>query len=158
LTSITGFDESVPRPEPVGRSVASRLTLNSSARSSNLLSPVVVCLGSSVARRLVGDQELGQHRSSAHHLGSGGLDDHPVFARAHARRAEHPTTRVDDAHPAHAHGVVALVVAQHGNVDADQFGGVVDRRSLGSGDRMSVDLQTDGPDRGCHLLHQGDGS
>ena len=47
LTSMTGFDESWPRPEPHGRSVVSRATSNPSASSSSRLSPVVVCFGSS---------------------------------------------------------------------------------------------------------------
>ena len=46
-TSMTGFDESVPRPEPHGSSVVSRATPKPSARSSSRLSRVVVSLGSS---------------------------------------------------------------------------------------------------------------
>ena len=59
-TSMTGLDESVPRPEPHGSSVVSRATSKPSARSSSRLSPVVVCFGVLRARRLVGDQQLGQ--------------------------------------------------------------------------------------------------
>ncbi len=115
-------------------------------------------LGVFVSPGLVGDQELGQHSSGAHHLRGGGLDDHAVLARTHACRAERPPARVDDAHPAHAHWVVALVVTQHGDVDPDLLGCVEDRRSLGSRDRVAVNFQGDGPDGGCHLLHRSDGS
>ena len=46
-TSMTGLDESVPRPDPHGSSVVSRATPKPSARSSSRLSRVVVSLRSS---------------------------------------------------------------------------------------------------------------
>ncbi len=46
-TSMTGLDESVPRPDPHGSSVVSRATPKPSASSSSRLSRVVVSLGSS---------------------------------------------------------------------------------------------------------------
>ena len=86
-TLMTGFEESVPRPEPHGRSVVSR------ARPKPSRQVRAACCRPSWSawgpRRvgLVGDQQLGEGRPAALQLGGGGLD-RPCRPRtgAHRRR------------------------------------------------------------------------
>src|SRR5262249_24912373 len=92
-----------------------------------------------VGRRLVGEQQLGQRRPAALHVGGGGLDVHPVFAGTNARRGVGARPGVHDAHAADPDRVVALVVAQHRDVDARRLGRGPDRRAVGNGDLLSVD-------------------
>ena len=70
-------------------------------------------------RRLVDQQQLGQLRTVAVELGRRGLDLHPVLTRPHAGRRVDARPDIDDAHAAHADGVVALVVAKDRNLDPD---------------------------------------
>ena len=79
---------------------------------------------------LIGHQQLGERHPLPLHLRRRGLDLHPVLARAHARGGHHAAARVDRAHAADADGVVALVVAEHRDVDADLLRGGEDRRPL----------------------------
>ena len=101
-------------------------------------------LGVLVGRRLVGHQELGERGAPLLDLGRGRLHLHAVLARAHAGGRVHPRAHVHGADPADADGVVALVVAEHGNVDADALRGVPDRGALGHGELLPVDAQRDG--------------
>src|SRR4051812_13102627 len=75
-------------------------------------------------------------------------DLHAVLARAHARRRVHARADVDDAHAAHADGVVALVVAQHRDLGAHVLRRLPDRRALGHGDLLAVDREADCLDLG----------
>src|SRR5579859_7001705 len=59
-------------------------------------------LGVALARRLVGNEQPGQHRAAALELGGAGLDLHAVLAGPHARRGERGRADVDHAHPADA--------------------------------------------------------
>ena len=101
-----------------------------------------------VDRRLVDEQQLGELRAVAVQLGRGGLDLHPVLARPHARRGVDTRAHVDDAHAAHADGVVALVVAEDRDLDPGVLRRLPDRRALGHGQLAAVDREVDGADLG----------
>jgi hypothetical protein len=101
-------------------------------------------LGVLLGRGLVDQQQPREHRALALDLLGGGLDVHAVLAWPHARRGQHAGADIDHAHAAHADRVVALVVAQDGNLDADVLRRVPDRRPLGDGDLATVDGQGDG--------------
>ena len=108
---------------------------NRSARPSSSLSPVVVCLGSG-GGRLVGQQQLGQR-------GPGPLDAGvAVFTfmpSSHGRTqaaAKGAGAGVYHAHAADTDRVVALVVAQHRDVDPGRLGRGPDGRALGDGDLL----------------------
>src|SRR4051794_530658 len=98
--------------------------------------------------RLVDEQQLGERAAVAVELRRGGADLHPVFARAHARRRVHARADVDDAHAADADRVVALVVAEHRDLDAHVLCRLPDRRALRHGHVLAVDHQADGLDLG----------
>jgi hypothetical protein len=111
------------------------------------------------ARRLVRDQQLGEHPAAAPQLLGVGAHLHTVLARAHARGGERPAAGVHHAHPAHPDRVVALVVAQHRDLDTGRPRRVEDRRALGHGDLAAVDRGGDGGRAGGRLvLHCGHGS
>ena len=102
-------------------------------------------LGVALPLRLVGQQQLGQRRAVALDVRGGGLDLHAVFAGAHAGGGVGPCPDVHHAHPADADRVVALVVAQHRDVDPRVLGRGPDGRALRDGDLDPVDRQADGP-------------
>ncbi len=93
--------------------------------------------------RLVDDQQLGQGRPALFELRGRRGDLHALLAGAYARRRVRAASRVDHAHPAHAHRVVALVVAQHRYVDAGVLGGRPDGRALGDIELTTIDGQRD---------------
>ena len=105
------------------------------------------------AQGLVGEQQLGEGRPAPLQLRGGSLDRHGVLARSHTGGGEDPAARVHDAHSADADRVVALVVAQHRDVDAGQLGRVEDRGALGHSHRVPVDRYVDRPDGGRRVLH-----
>jgi hypothetical protein len=90
-------------------------------------------------RRLVDEQQLGEHRALELDALRRRLDLHPVLAGTHARGREHARADVDHAHAADPDGVVALVVAEHGDLDARVLRGVVDGRPLVDGHLATVD-------------------
>ena len=98
-------------------------------------------LGVALARRLVGNEQLGQHRAAALELRGIGRDLHAVLAGPHARRGERGRPHVDHAHPADAHRIETFVVAQHGDVDAGGLRGLPDRRTFRGSDLTSVDRE-----------------
>src|ERR1700722_512696 len=102
-------------------------------------------LGVTLARRLVGQQQPGEHGAAALHLGGVRLDRHAALAGAHTGGGERGRAHVHHAHPAHADRVVPLVVAEHGDVDAGRLGGLPDRRSFRRGDLTAVDRERHGP-------------
>ena len=79
-------------------------------------------LGILVGGRLVDEQQLREHRALALDALGRRLDLHAVLARAHARGREHAAADVDGAHAADADRVVALVVAEHRDLDAGVLG------------------------------------
>src|SRR3954449_1685378 len=105
-------------------------------------------LGVLLDRRLVDEQQLGERGAVAVELRRARSDLHAVLARAHARRRVHARADVDDAHAAHADGVVALVVAQHRDLGAHVLRRLPDRRALGHGDLLAVDREADCLDLG----------
>ena len=94
--------------------------------------------------RLVRHQELGERAAPLLDLRRRGLHLHAVLARAHAGGRVDARADVDHAHAAHAHGVVALVVAEDRNVDPGALRGVLDRGALGHRELLTVDAQRDG--------------
>ncbi len=98
-----------------------------------------------VGRGLVDEQEPREHRPLPLDLVGGGLDLHPVLARAHAGGGQHPPAHVDRARPADADGVVALVVAQGGDLDPHGLRRLPDRRAVGDADLVAVDGQRHRP-------------
>jgi hypothetical protein len=107
-------------------------------------------LGVTLTLRLVGQQQLRQHRAAALDLGGGGLDLHAVFARAHAGSRVRGRADVDHAHPADANRVVALVVAEDRYIDSGRPGRGPDGRALGSGDLTAVDRERHRPGGGLY--------
>ena len=105
-------------------------------------------LGVLIDRRLVDEQHLGQLRAVSVELRGGRPHLHPVLARPNAGRGVHARAHVDDAQAAHADRVVALVVAQHRDVDARFLRRRPDRRAVRHGDRLAVDREADGLDLG----------
>jgi hypothetical protein len=76
---------------------------------------------------LVGDQQLGEGGAAALELLAGGAHDHAVLAGPHAGGGEDPGPGVHHAHPSHSDRVVAVVVAEHRDVNAQLLGRAVDR-------------------------------
>ena len=87
----------------------------------------------------VGEQQLGQRGPAPLHIRGGGLDLHPVLARPHARRGVGTGPGVHDAHAADPDRVIALIVAQHRDVDARGLGRVPNRGAVRNGDLLPVD-------------------
>ena len=101
-----------------------------------------------VDRRLVDQQQLGELGAVALELGRGGLDLHAVLAGADASGGVDTGADVDDAHAADADRVVALVMAENGDLDPRVLRRLPDRRALRHGDLAAVDRQADGADLG----------
>jgi hypothetical protein len=98
--------------------------------------------------RLVDEQQLGELRAVALELGRVGRDLHAVLARPHARRGVDARADVHHAQPADADRVVALVVAQHRDLDPGVLRRLPDRGALRHGDLETVDRQAHGPGLG----------
>src|SRR5918998_1330319 len=77
--------------------------------------------------RPVGHQQLGEDRALLLDLRAAGRDLHAVLARAHAGRGQDAPADVHGAHAADADRVVALVVAEHRDLDPGLLRGGVDR-------------------------------
>jgi hypothetical protein len=101
-------------------------------------------LGVLVDRRLVDEQQLGQHRALLLDRVGVGLDLHAVLGRPQAGRGVDARADVDHAHAADADGVVAVVVTEDRDFDAERLGGIEDGRPLGDRDLSTVDGQGDG--------------
>ena len=87
-----------------------------------------------------------------------GLDLHAGRALDHAAGLQGRATTgvdLDEAHPAHADGLHALVVAEARDVGAGALGGVDEELALPGDDLMAVDLDDDAVDRGSLGLRHG---
>jgi hypothetical protein len=106
--------------------------------------------------RLVGHQQLGQDGALLLDLAGRGLDLHPLLAWTDAGGGEHAPADVDRAHAADPDRVVALVVAEHRDVDPGLLRGGVDRGPVRDRDLDAVDRAGDrrgvrlGRDAQCH--------
>ena len=98
-------------------------------------------------RRLVHHQELGERGAPGLDLRGRRLHLHAVLAGTNAGGRVDAGAHVHHAHPADADGVVAVVVAEHRNVDPGALRGVVDRGALRHRELLTVDAQRDGS--GC---------
>ena len=92
---------------------------------------------------LVGHEKVDQVAAMSLYLRGPGFDFHVRFAHAYASSRQGALAHVHRAHPAHAHGIVSIVVAEHGNFDPCAFGGFVEGRSLGDADSDSIDGEFD---------------
>ena len=143
-TAMTGLDRSTPRPEPRGSPLSRGHPVPVGQREQFVVTGRGL-LGVGLARRLVGQQQPGQHGAAALDLRGGGLHLHPALAGPHAGRGERGRAGVDDAHPADADGIESLVVAEHGDVDPGSLGRRPDRRAVRRGDLTSVDRERHRP-------------
>ena len=106
-----------------------------------------------LAWRLVADQQLRQHRAAALKFRRACLNLHPVLAGPHAGGGERGRAHVDYAHPADAHRIETLVVAQHRDINAGGPGGLPDSGALRGGDLTSVNRER----YRCRAFRGGDG-
>ena len=101
-------------------------------------------LGVTVARRLVVEQQLGEDLAPALDLRRSGGDLHARLARPDAGGRIGSPTDVDHTHAADAHRVVALIVAEHRDVDPRRAGRLPDGGPFGDRDGLAVDGQGHG--------------
>ena len=114
-------------------------------------------LGVLVPWPLVVEEQLGEHLATVHDLGRRGGHLHVRLTGSDARRRIGTSTHVHHAHPADADRVVALVVAQHRDLDPELARGLPDRRPFGDRDALAVDGERDRANLGLRWSRTGDG-